>query len=434
MNPRVRFCGFLLLFVLLTWWGFSWVAEKSGMRASDFSVLAGMSWGEIGFLIVMFWGVYLTDVVRYRVMGQAMGVEIPWKAGIDATVASLFISWLTPASIGGAPAAIFMLGRRGIPWDAAAVIAFGKGIFGTALLVLFSFTAIFLGLGPDLPEAFQAPLVWGSLVMIVSALMMLLAGLFPGVARTVLEGSARPLRALGRACHPKVAAAVDWCHGLGEGGITRLARFSHGGIRGFAAIIAANVAYLTCFVAVAVTLAHFFGAVGLVKTGGISLVYLAFTYVAPTPGGAGLAEAGAVPFFGGVLPAREAAMTVILFRLLTFYLQILVGFVYLLFLGEFWHMLEAAPPADSALSPTDEEKTSDPLPDPSSAKLHASLSDPSSAKPDDQRLAQPSDPRHELPPESSLRRPNDPLAKLSSDLPDDLPPKHSEPLEVPHQP
>ena len=54
-----------------------------------------------------------------------------------------------PGSTFGAPATIYMLGRRGVPWDAAVVIAFGKAFTGVAVVVVGSLVFIALGFGPD---------------------------------------------------------------------------------------------------------------------------------------------------------------------------------------------------------------------------------------------------------------------------------------------
>jgi uncharacterized membrane protein YbhN (UPF0104 family) len=72
------------------------------------------------------------------------------------------------------------------------------------------------------------------------------------------------------------------------------------------------------------------------------IVYLMFTYLAPTPGGAGFAEAFAIPFFGPLLPADKAVMFVLLFRGLALYLQVGIGVPYLLFTAGFRGMFAAS--------------------------------------------------------------------------------------------
>ena len=65
-----------------------------------------------------------------------------------------------------------------------------------------------------------------------------------------------------------------------------------------------------------------------------SWVYVAFVfYWAPTPGGAGFAEATAVPFFTAVLPPEQAIMMVLCFRTLTLYVQVVIAVPYLIVAG-----------------------------------------------------------------------------------------------------
>ena len=100
-------------------------------------------------------------MIRYRVFGRAVGERVSWRAALDATVANFFFSWITPGAALGAPAAIVMLGRRGVSWDAAALIAFGKSLTGTALLILLAFAMLAIGLGPDLDRGTLAVFTTG---------------------------------------------------------------------------------------------------------------------------------------------------------------------------------------------------------------------------------------------------------------------------------
>ena len=63
------------------------------------------------------------------------------------------------------------------------------------------------------------------------------------------------------------------------------------------------------------------------------MIFLAFTYVAPTPGGAGLSEAAAGTFFGALLSPADCLWVVVFFRSLTLYGHIVFGMLYLLTIG-----------------------------------------------------------------------------------------------------
>ncbi len=69
----------------------------------------------------------------------------------------------------------------------------------------------------------------------------------------------------------------------------------------------------------------------------VAIIYQAFTYMAPAPG---IPEAGAVAFFGPLLPGGEAFVVVLLFRALTAYFQVALGLVYLPVIGALRAILE----------------------------------------------------------------------------------------------
>jgi uncharacterized membrane protein YbhN (UPF0104 family) len=61
-------------------------------------------------------------------------------------------------------------------------------------------------------------------------------------------------------------------------------------------------------------------------------------FALPTPGGAGPSEAAAVVMFGDLLPPADAILVVAVFRVATFYLQVVIGVVFLAIatLGSAW--------------------------------------------------------------------------------------------------
>src|SRR5262249_45170518 len=127
--------------------------------------------------------IYATDVLRYRSLGRAVDAHVDWKAGLDSSVANFLFSWVFPGSTFGAPATIYMLGRRGVPWDAAVVIAFGKAFTGVAVIVLVSLAFVAFGLGPDYDAAVLAVLVFGGSVFTLLFALLVIAALRPEPAR-----------------------------------------------------------------------------------------------------------------------------------------------------------------------------------------------------------------------------------------------------------
>lgn len=335
-----RLVLFVALFIVLAGAGIWYGVRKSGVTIDDVGVLWTLPAATLGILGVLCIAFYGADMVRYRVFGRAVGEHVSWRAALDATVANFFFSWITPGAALGAPAAIVMLGRRGVSWDAAALIAFGKSLTGTALLIVLAFAMLAVGLGPDLDRGTLAVFTTGIGVVAAMLMVPIIGALWPAAAlRGVnrFEGWLSRRRMLAGERAQRVVARL--CTGL-RGAIERLAKLRQGGIAIAVWIVLAHVANLAVLVAIATVLAHAFGATSIPQAIGIATVYAAFTYVAPTPGGAGISEAAGPLFYASVLEPRDAVIVVLLFRALTFYLHIAVGIVYLGIVGGTRQILE----------------------------------------------------------------------------------------------
>jgi len=330
-----RLALFVALFIVLAGGGIWYGVRSSGVTMHDVGALWRLpviTLVVLGVLCVLF---YVADMFRYRFVGRAVGEHVSWRAALDATIANFFFSWITPGAALGAPAAIVMLGRRGVPWDAAALIAFGKSLTGTAVLILLAFLVLALGLGPDLDGRILAVFTTGIGVVAAMLLVPIVGAIWPAASlRTIAR---LEIWLLARKRGHKLSAR--FCAGL-RSAVERLAKLRTGGKLILLLILLAHLADLGVLVAIATLLAHAFGATSIPQAIGISTVYAAFTYVAPTPGGAGISEAVGPAFYGSILNPHDAVLVVLLFRALTFYLHILVGIVYLGIVGGTRQILE----------------------------------------------------------------------------------------------
>src|SRR5262245_33586891 len=144
-----RLVLFGALFVGLTIAGALWALSRAPVELRDlYAVFADQPAGVLAAIAASCVAIYVADILRYRSLGRAVGTYVDWKAGLDSSVANFLFSWVFPGSTFGAPATIYMLGRRGVPWDAAVVIAFGKAFTGVAVVVIASLGFVALGLGP----------------------------------------------------------------------------------------------------------------------------------------------------------------------------------------------------------------------------------------------------------------------------------------------
>jgi glycosyltransferase 2 family protein len=331
MRSTTRLVLFGALFVALTTGGALFALSRAPVRAADlYEVFARQPAAVLLAIAGSCVAIYVTDILRYRSLGRAVGTHVDWKAGLDSSVANFLFSWVFPGSTFGAPATIYMLGRRNVPWDAAVVIAFGKAFTGVAVVVILSLTFVAAGLGP----AYDAKVI-GILLFGGSVFSLLFASLVAAAFRP------EPARAFVHRVFTKLAGKKGPGRMLTSGervtiqSIDRLVMLRTGGWRPLANLALTHLLYFTAFGALGVALLHALGGDVGMRSFAAVIVYLMFTYLAPTPGGAGFAEAFAIPFFGPLLPADKAVMFVLMFRGLALYLQVGIGVPYLLFTAGF---------------------------------------------------------------------------------------------------
>jgi uncharacterized protein (TIRG00374 family) len=317
------------LFAGLTAGGALWALSRAPVRLGDlYAVFANQPFGVIAAIAASCVAIYVTDILRYRSLGRAVGAHVDWKAGLDSSVANFLFSWVFPGSTFGAPATIYMLGRRGVPWDAAVVIAFGKAFTGVAVVVIASLGFVALDLGPTYDSTVLAILIFGGSVFATLFALLVAAAFRPEPARGFVT------RVFGRIAHRfGRGRVVTACEHTTLRSIDRLVRLRHGGAWPLVHLAATHVLYFIAFGALGTALLHALGGDIGIRSFAAVIVYLMFTYLAPTPGGAGFAEAMAIPFFGPLLPADKAVLFVLCFRGLALYLQVGIGVPYLLLAG-----------------------------------------------------------------------------------------------------
>jgi uncharacterized protein (TIRG00374 family) len=331
-SPYFRFALMVLAFLGLTSVGLAVAMRRLDARWSHLTAAFVLSPGWLCAVAAAAVGIYITDYFRYKATCRVLGIRLPFWAGCDAVVANFFFSWISPASVLGLPAAIYMLGRGGVPWDAAPLVAYGKSIVGIAVLLVIAGVVLALGAGPTLGPAMQFVLAAGGATMALLVLLPLLGVFCPAWCARLVEAAARKL-SLRLASHPGLQRKVEAVSRALLASIARAARLRQASRLSLLAVLAAHLAYLASFVAALALLAAAHGATPLVRNLGVSVVYVATLMVAPTPSGAGISEVAACPFFTGLLPPATALLVVLVFRAVTFYLHLAVGAVYLTLFG-----------------------------------------------------------------------------------------------------
>jgi uncharacterized membrane protein YbhN (UPF0104 family) len=225
-----------------------------------------------------------------------------------AQLAGSFVTLVTPAAVGGAALNIRYLQRRRIP---AAVAAASVGLsqvvaFTLHLLLLVIFAAITGSQDHSLQPPTWVYFVIAALVIIVLVVVAIPAG------RRLLRARLAPV--LGQVL-PRLLAVVQQPRKLAEG---------------IGGALLLTAAYILCLDA---SIRALGGSVALASTAVVYLTGSALGSAVPTPGGLGAVEAAlSAGLTAAGLPGATAVSAVLLFRALTFWLPVPVGWGALNFL------------------------------------------------------------------------------------------------------
>lgn len=342
LHPKLKLLLLGLLFVSLTLLGIGWAMRSSGASLSSASKLLELPTATLLLAAALSLSVLISDLARFWLASRTVRHPISWRACTDAAIANIFFAWITPGSAMAEPATIYAMTRHKIPVDAAATITFVKTIVSVTILMTLAFTIMVTGYGPDLPWYLYSPFASGTGVFAGILFVFWWGVRYPHhiVPRLARLADAVSAKSQGRA--PRLERAAASLHTHTEATLKRMARYHEYSRANFLALALASTLHHLCFVGVLVTLGVALGAISATRLGALGIVYQTFTYMAPTPGGAGLSEASAQVFFQGVIQPQEAILMVTAYRTMTFYAQILIGLIYLPMIGALSGVLATA--------------------------------------------------------------------------------------------
>jgi uncharacterized membrane protein YbhN (UPF0104 family) len=261
------------------------------------------------------WGLAALALSVLTYVGAALSVSgfVAQRLGFVRTMlvqlASSFVTLVTPAAVGGVALNVRFLQRRKIPSPVAvASIAVSQVVALTLHILLLAVFGAIAGTGSKSPIN---PPTWSYFVV---AGLLVLAGVvlaFPAGRRMV---RARVSPTFGQVLPRLVEVAQD---------PRKL-------IEGVGGALLLSLAYIACL---ATCVAAFGGSVPIAKIGVVYLTGSALGSIIPTPGGLGAVEAALTAGLTAAgVPGGVAAGAVLLFRLLTFWLPVPLGWAALHYL------------------------------------------------------------------------------------------------------
>jgi glycosyltransferase 2 family protein len=333
-----------LAFAMLTA-GIFWYQFRCIGAGDDVPRWAGLQWRYLALILLCLPVETLVSGLRIWVLSRTLHPALRLWPCIEAELANVAMNLLTPAHSGGGPGQIYMLSRHGVHAGTALTLSL-LGFLGTmvGLLGMGLYSVLVSGLGR------ANALFAGSVgVLGIMAVAMVLAGIEPGLFRIVLgrvsrvvarlraredhlhdwwppdsDRSGPPVDRLGRI----TGTFADIIHTYRSD----VRRFLRDGKASFGWVCLLSFAFLFSRCLLPYLCLEFLGVrsgtLGQVIEAQMALVFLVF--FAPTPGGAGLAEAASLSLMAGIVPVGFAPYYNLLWRFSTAYLAATAGAVCLL--------------------------------------------------------------------------------------------------------
>ena len=270
----------------------------------SFRAMRSANWGWLFVCALLSMLTYAAAAVS--IIGGAPHQAVPLVPAVAAQMASSFVNRITPANVGGMTLNVRFLQKAGVD-PASAVSAVGVSSVAGAVVHIALMVLFFSWAGHDGASAFRIPS--GSKLLVVIAVVLALSGVVAAtrrgrrlVKKHVLKGVKRSLS-----------------------NIAEIAK-SPGSL---AALFGGSVAVTLCYIgAFAAAVAALHGHLSIAQVGAVYLGGAALAAAAPTPGGLGALEAALVAGLTGVgMEAGVAVAAVLSYRLLTYWLPILPGWI-----------------------------------------------------------------------------------------------------------
>ena len=282
---------------------FYFLLPQIAQVSSSWHALQSANWAWLPVVIALS---ALTYVASAAALIGAVPGHVPFGPAVLVQGASSFINRVSPANVGGMALNVRFLQKSGTDTPAS-VAAVGVNSLAGAVMHMVLMVVFFALAGHDLTKAFKLPS--GSKILLILAVIIAVIGVIlatrPGrrwTRKQLIPGARSAAGSLRQAAASPVKLGLL----LGGSALITLAY-----IAGLAASIQA-----------------FGPGPGLVVIGAVYLGAAALAAAAPTPGGLGAIEAALVAGLTGVgMQAGPAVSAVLLYRLATYWLPVLPGWL-----------------------------------------------------------------------------------------------------------
>jgi hypothetical protein len=274
-------------------------------------------------LSLVFWA------TRIKLMAGSLGYPVRFFHCLNLVLANMLVAALTPSSAGGEPVRIHELYRAGVPvGDATAVVVMERILDGIILGALGAFAMLFLGR------------YWSSISSGFSGLSLIMYATWIFVTLVVLvfvysvknpDHLKRALkwmsRWIDRRWHLKrlesLLDGIDREVDNFNAGLVKFVNHGRGGL--VWGMLFTLLFWLSEFAIASLLLVGLGQPAFLVESFVVQLILAVIMMIPLTPGGSGVAELGATSLYSLFVPSSIVGIFVLLWRLILYYLNILLG-------------------------------------------------------------------------------------------------------------
>jgi len=313
----VAFSTIVLIVVLATTFDKNTILTLLKLSAG-FIVLAALF--RVASLI--FWA------LRIRVMAGSLGYKIKFSHCFNLVLANLLAGAITPGQTGGEPVRVHELYRADVKiGDATAVVLMERVLDGIVLVVMGVLAVVLLeNVWKGLSIGLIIAMIVGWIIMIGLIALLFYSTRKPEKVKVYLL---RFINWLGKRVKGKtMAKIVSHADTEVDNFFISLARFTSTGRKGLIYGTAFTVLFWSSEFFVASLLLLALGQPPFVAESFLFQLIIAVVMMVPlTPGSSGIAEISATSLYALIIPSSIIGIFVLLWRLLLFYFNIIVGIV-----------------------------------------------------------------------------------------------------------
>lgn len=285
-------------------------------RMEPVYLLAAVALHVVSYFI---WG------LRMKVMTEALGYRIGVKDATEIVIANLFAASVTPSMAGGEPVRIHMLNRNAnVPVGDASAVVIGERVLDALLLLIATPFALWVLSGSLISWEMDLAIISAELFVLLMVFVAIGGLLNPSFIDWLSSLITRGLHKVGR--FDRTEHLVQFIDKELLNFHNSLWAFMRTGKQGlFFGCICTMIYWIVEFMVLPLIL------LGLNQPPSITVamavqVFLTFIMIVPvTPGASGIAELGGAALFGILVPVSILGIVVAAWRLITYYLNLVIG-------------------------------------------------------------------------------------------------------------